>query len=289
MIRIGPAGWSYKDWEGIVYPEKPRVDPLSYLSEFFDTIEINSTFYRPPTPRTAEKWVRRIEDNRLFRFTVKLWQNFTHAQEPIASAEIQQWKAGVLPIREAGRLGAVLVQYPWSFKNVDDSRRHLVHILDSFSEFPLVVEFRHRSWNEPEVLDFLRQREVGICNIDQPVIGRSIRPQSHVTSKVGYFRCHGRNYRNWFRKEAGRDARYDYLYNKEELDQQLDLIRVIEEKASDVFAVYNNHYRGQAAVNALQLRDRLESKPTRVPQPLATLYQQVSGSGFQVPSSDTDS
>ena len=294
MLRIGTAGWSYRDWEGIVYPRKPKVDPLSYLSQFFDTIEINSTFYGPPTSRTAESWVRRIEHNHRFRFTVKLWQNFTHQREGIESAQVLQWKAGVFPILESESLGAVLIQYPWSFKNTDDSRRQLAGLLDSFSNFPLVVEFRHRSWNEPAVYDFLHQRDVGICNIDQPVIGNSIPPQSHLTSQVGYLRCHGRNYRDWFREGAGRDARYNYLYNEEELDQQKDLIRAIEEKASDVYAVYNNHYRGQAAVNALQLRDRLEGKSTRVPELLANHYKEVSGSGFQmaglrIPDSDLDS
>ena len=272
MIRIGTAGWSYKDWNGIVYPEKSKVDSLRYLSEFFDTLEVNNTFYRPPTAKTAESWLSRTEHNQRFRFTVKLWRNFTHQEATFVPAEVEDWKEGVRPLKEAGRLGAVLVQYPWSFKNSIDSRRRLAGLLDTFSEFPLVVEFRHRSWNEPAVLDLLRQQEVGICNIDQPIIGNSIRPQSHVTCPVGYLRCHGHNYQDWFREGAGRDARYNYLYNEEELDQQQDLIRAIEEKASEVYAIYNNHYRGQAAVNALQLRHRIEGNLTRIPEPLAQSY-----------------
>lgn len=272
MIRVGPAGWSYKDWEGVVYPKQPRVDPLRYLSQFFDTIEINNTFYRPALPKTAEDWLRRVEHNPHFRFTVKLWQNFTHTGDQIQQEEVRQWKEGALPLQETGKLGAVLVQFPWSFKNSDDSRQHLLCVLDHFPEFPLVVEFRHRSWSDPGVLDLLRQRRVGICNIDQPIIGKSVRPQSDVTSEPGYFRCHGRNYRNWFREDAGRDARYNYLYTEEELDEQADLVHTIQEKAQDVYAIYNNHYRGQAAVNALQLRKRLEGKLTRVPEPLVKAY-----------------
>ncbi len=272
MIRVGTAGWIYRDWNGIVYPDKPKVDPLRYLSEFFDTIEINSTFYRPSTAKTAESWLRRTEHNQRFRFTVKLWRNFTHQVEALVPAQVEEWKQGVRPLQKAGHLGAVLVQYPWSFKNSIDSRQRLADVLDTFSDFSLVVEFRHRSWNEPAVLDLLRHREVGICNIDQPVIGKSIRPESHVTSRVGYLRCHGRNYQDWFREGAGRDARYNYLYSEEELDQQQDLIRVLEERASEVYAVYNNHYRGQAAVNALQLRDRIQGKSIRVPEPLAKAY-----------------
>ena len=272
MIRVGTAGWIYRDWNGIVYPDKPKVDPLRYLSEFFDTIEVNSTFYRPPTEKTAETWLGRTEHNQRFRFTVKLWRNFTHQDGTFVPDEVEDWKEGVRPLQQAGRLGAVLVQYPWSFKNSIDSRQRLASLLDTFSDFPLVVEFRHRSWNEPAVLDLLRQQEVGICNIDQPVIGKSIRPESHATCQVGYLRCHGRNYRDWFREGAGRDARYNYLYNEEELDQQQDLIRSIEEKASEVYAIYNNHYRGQAVVNALQLRHRIEGKLTRIPEPLTFSY-----------------
>lgn len=275
MIRVGPAGWSYKDWEGIVYPRKAKIDQLKYLSGFFDTIEINNTFYRPPSFRSAEDWLRRVEENRNFRFTVKLWQNFTHERGQLVPAEIKEWKEGVLPLREAQRLGAILVQFPLSFKNTDEARRHLTSVLEAFSEFPLVVEFRHRSWKEPALLKFLRQLKIGICNIDQPLIGKGIKPDTQVTSRLGYFRCHGRNYREWFRKEAGRDARYDYLYKTEELDEQTELVKAIDEQAEETYAIYNNHYRGQAAVNALQLRRRIEGKPPPVPGCLIEAYPEL--------------
>lgn len=275
MIRVGPAGWSYRDWEGVVYPQKPKVDPLRYLSDFFDTIEINNTFYRPVSGKVAESWARRIEDNPRFRFTAKLWQNFTHQREKIDPAEVEQWKEGARKLQNAGRLGAVLVQFPWSFKNDPPSHQHLLRLAGQFSEFPLVVEFRHRSWSHPAILEWLEQQDIGLCNIDQPVIGKSIRPASWVTSKLGYFRCHGRNYKDWFREEAGRDERYNYLYGGEELDEQADLVRAIEEHAEEVYAVYNNHYRGQAAINALQLRARLEGTAPPIPAPLAQSYPDI--------------
>ena len=275
MIRIGPAGWSYRDWEGVIYPKQARLDQLRYLVQFFDTIEINTTFYRPPTAKVAQSWVRRTEHNPNFRFTLKLGRNFTHEREDIDSGEVKEWKEGVTPLNEGGKVGAVLVQFPWSFKNNQESRQYLVKVLETFLEFPLVVEFRHGSWDQQAVLDFLRQLGVGICNIDQPLIGKSVKPGSHVTSSIGYFRCHGRNYRDWFRKEAGRDDRYNYLYSQEELDEQAELVSDMEEKVQDVYVIYNNHFRGQAVVNALQLRRRVEGKAQEVPEAVLNSYPEL--------------
>jgi uncharacterized protein YecE (DUF72 family) len=275
MIRIGPAGWSYKDWEGVVYPEKPKVDQLRFIVSFFDTIEINNSFYRPVSPSVAESWLRRSAFKPEFRFTLKLWRQFTHENSPLKASEIKEWKEGARLLHQSGKLGTVLVQFPWSFKNIPASRDRLAQIVERFQEFPLVAEFRHASWNRDEVFDFLRELKVGICNIDQPLFSKSIPPQSLATFTVGYFRCHGRNYQNWFRKDAGRDARYDYLYSKEELTEQAELVRDIQEKSEDVYAIYNNHYRGQAVVNALQLKKELEKEAVEIPEPLQAAYPEA--------------
>jgi uncharacterized protein YecE (DUF72 family) len=274
MIRIGPAGWSYKDWEGVVYPKGRKIDQLAYLAEFFPTIEINNSFYRPIAPKVAEGWVRRAGGNPDFRFTAKLLQDFTHSRDKLTQAAVQEWMDGVRPILDAGRLGVALIQFPWSFKNEETERDYLVRLVEAFSRLPLVVEFRHASWDQDAVRDFLRGMKVGICNIDQPIFGRSIRPRSYATSKIGYFRCHGRNYKDWFREEAGRDARYNYLYSEEEVEQQSGLVIDLEQQTEDVYAVYNNHFRGQAVVNALQLKKKLVGT-VDVPEHLATAYPDV--------------
>ena len=110
MIRIGPAGWSCRDWEGIVYPRQKRFDQLRYLSGFFPTIEVNSTFYGPPRARITQSWIERTDHVPDFRFTLKLGRNFTHQRGPLDEVEIQQWKEGAAPLGEAGKLGALLVQ-----------------------------------------------------------------------------------------------------------------------------------------------------------------------------------
>ncbi len=274
LLRIGPAGWSYADWEGIVYPkEKPKgFDQLHYLAHYFDTIEINTTFYRPPASKTSESWVRRTAHNRDFEFTAKLWQKFTHEREHFSARDVGQYKDGVTPLHEARKLGAVLVQFPWSFKNEESNKSWLENVLDTFQEYPLVVEFRHKSWVNEGVFSMLRQREIGFANIDQPVIGKSIEPSAEVTSSVGYVRFHGRNYENWFKKGAGRDARYDYLYSDKETEEWIDKIKNLEKKAKKSFFIYNNHFTGKAVVNGLQLKNKLKGKKVAAPEPLVQYY-----------------
>ena len=224
-IRIGVAGWSYADWNAVVYPpHRPtRFDPLSYLVDFFDTIEVNSTFYRPAHRGMTNSWARRVEANPHFRFTVKLYKAFTHERSASSSDE-KAVKDGLLPLVEAGKLGAMLLQFPWSFKNDTDSQNYLEHLFGRFAEYPLVTEVRHSSWDRPEFYEYLSDKHIGFCNLDQPRIGRSLGPSQKATGPVGYVRLHGRNYRDWFREDAGRDARYDYLYTEDELDPWLDKI-----------------------------------------------------------------
>jgi len=259
MIRFGVAGWDYDDWWGPVYPADRKgqrsFDPLAYLARYFDAIEINSTFYRPPSERSAASWARRVLENPRFRFTAKLFQRFTHQRdEAWTTDEVDEVRRGLLPLMEAGRLGCLLVQFPWSFKRDTASREWLGDLVGAFGEFPLAVEVRHSSWNVPDFYDGLRERGVGAVNIDQPVFGHSIKPGAQVTAPVGYVRLHGRNYENWFRDSAESHERYDYLYTKDELAGWLDRIHEVARQAQETYVIANNHYRGQAPTNALMLR-----------------------------------
>ncbi len=205
MIRIGTAGWEYRDWNGIVYPKpRPRgFDPLSYLAGFFDLVEINSSFYGPPQPSTSRGWLARVADHPDFRFTAKLWKGFTHERNPTASDE-KLFKQGIQPLVDAGRLGALLIQFPWSFKNEPENRNYVWQLQNRFPNYPLVLEVRHSSWIEPQVLDTLAELGVGLCNIDQPLFHRSVKPTAHSTSGIGYVRLHGRSYKRIVLAESGR-------------------------------------------------------------------------------------
>jgi uncharacterized protein YecE (DUF72 family) len=275
--RVGTAGWSYEDWEGIVYPSSPppRFDRLAYMSRFFDVLEINNTFYRPPSPQNCESWVRRTSHNKRFMFTLKLFRKFTHEREGITQEDEVVFKRGIEPIHDAGRLGALLIQFPWSFKYVPSNRRYLAELIGKFKEYPSVIEVRNAWWDNDELYSFLEEKGVGFCNIDQPRLARQLRPTERATSPVGYVRLHGQNIENWFKKDAGRDQRYDYLYSVDQLDPWVKRIRAIADQAEDTYVITNNHYRGQAAVNALQLKFLLQGDKVETPDSLRVTYPQL--------------
>ena len=273
-IRIGPAGWSYKDWEGIVYPKKPGVkfDPLEYLARFFNTIEINSSFYRPFTVSTAKSWIRRVAAADDFMFTTKLHRVFTHERGKASAEDEKLVRDGIDVLAGQGKLGALLLQFPWSFKNSDDDRLYLGKLLDQFKDYPLVLEIRHSSWNNPQIYEWLEDLGVGISNVDQPLFARSIKPAAITTAQVGYVRLHGRNYQDWFREKAPRDDRYNYLYSLEELEPWIVRIKEIAAKTKESYVITNNHFRGQAVVNALEIKSTLAEERVVAPAPLFERY-----------------
>jgi uncharacterized protein YecE (DUF72 family) len=289
--RIGPAGWSYNDWNGYVYPTPRPKDfhEAAFLSQFFDTIEINTSFYQPLRPDHASLWLQRVAANPNFVFTAKLWQKFTH--DPSATAEDEHAvRAGFDVLRSAGKLGAVLAQFPFSFHRAPDTIAYLAAILKRFSsDYPLVVELRHASWHAPETLEFFREWHVGFCNIDQPLIGRSLPPSAEVTSSVGYVRLHGRRYDTWFSDDPDTPSheRYNYLYSVDELDPWVDRIRSINRHTDNTFVVTNNHFQGKAVVNALQLLSALKNAKVKVPEPLRQHFPQLERIASEMPAAPT--
>jgi uncharacterized protein YecE (DUF72 family) len=277
-LRVGPAGWNYRDWEGIVYPSGggKSFDALAFLADYCDTIEINSSFYAPPSPKTAANWARKVRNNRNFRFTAKAWQRLTHEggedEGKVLAENCAVVKASMDPLLEAGLLGALLIQFPWKFRNSPENIEHLERLFHMLKDYPLVLEVRHGSWDKTPFYDFLRENNVAFCNIDQPVIGDSIRPGAVVTANPGYFRLHGRNYENWFREGAGRDARYDYLYSKDEIRRLSAQIKKVQTAAKETYTITNNHFRGQALVNAAEILEELDGRPPAVPPLLAASY-----------------
>ncbi|MFQ6048817.1 MAG: DUF72 domain-containing protein, partial [Phycisphaerae bacterium] len=221
----------------------------------------------PPTPRTTASWVRRVQ--RPFRFSFKLHQRFTHERaEPPAKAEVEQFTAGLLPVHEAGLLGCLLLQFPWSFRCTRSALEWLQRVADAFAQFPLVLEVRHRSWDRPELRQQLAQMRINYCNIDQPQLNQCIGPSAYVTGPIGYVRLHGRRYDTWFAQNVQTHQRYDYLYSSEELTEWLERIRQLASQTEAVYVFANNHYRGQGPANALQLRSMLQQKPVQVPPEL---------------------
>jgi uncharacterized protein YecE (DUF72 family) len=276
-LYIGPAGWSYRDWIGPVYPPGKRIDQLMLIARYFNCIELNSSFYRVPGGRLVESWLKRISTVPGFVFTIKVLQRFTH-DRAADERGVKDFIRCFNPLIENGRIGSFLLQFPWSFKNTKESRAYLQRLGTWFAGQPVAVELRHGSWNESETVELLAGCRLAFCNIDQPQIGYSLPPTEHVTSgNTGYIRLHGRNRKNWFRSDAGRDARYDYLYNEEELQDWLKRARSILARVKNLFIITNNHYRGQALANAAQLRSMIEARKIDLPPRLVHAFDGLRG------------
>ena len=289
-IRIGPAGWSYSDWAGYVYPTpRPKgFHEATYLAQFFDTIEINTSFYQPLNPEHARQWVDRVSANPRFVFTAKLWQKFTH--DPSATAEDERAvRTGFDVLQKAGKLGAVLLQFPFAFHRTRETTAYLGTILKRFADYPLAVEVRHASWSDPEVFALLREHHAAFCNIDQPVIGRSLEPSEESTAPIGYVRLHGRRYDTWFSDdpEIPVHERYNYLYSATELAPWADRIKNVGEQTRKTFVITNNHYLGKAVVNALELISMLKSTKVQVPDPLRLRYPELEAIASRPPETPT--
>ncbi len=267
-VRVGPAGWAYSDWEGIVYPRpKPRnFHAIPYLGQFFGTIEINSSFYAHPQVVHAQRWRELSEELKGFLFTAKLNRVFTH-EDALNDESFERQRAsfssGLAPL--VGRLGALLVQFPVSFRDGKKSRERLDRIHEAFGQYPLVLELRHASWFGREPLRFIEKAGYSLASIDLPFAKNHPPIDAPTIGPVGYLRLHGRNASTWFDARSDRDQRYDYLYPQDELEGIVRRAKKIAKGSETTFVVTNNHYTGKAVANALEISYRLLG--TKVPAP----------------------
>lgn len=281
MIRVGPAGWSYADWERRVYPRpKPAsFHPLPYLARYVGCIEINSTFYAYPRPDYASNWSKLVSDKLDFRFLAKLHRDFTHGPHDQSEADLDRlatnFIAGIDPLVRSGQLAAVLLQFPISFVRSAETRHHLERLRRRFDTLPLVFELRHRSWFDPLVLEKFAQHQLSVAHIDLPYAKDHPDAGHRRTGPIGYLRLHGRNSEHWFRRESTRDQRYDYLYAPEELDQLVERARRLEQDHDQVFVVTNNHFEGQALANAIEILSLLAGGPVPAPPALVTSFPRL--------------
>jgi uncharacterized protein YecE (DUF72 family) len=269
-VYIGIAGWSYPDWEGIVYTD-PKADQLAYVSRFVDCIEINSTFYRPPFERNTKSWLARTSQRPEFFFTAKLHQSITH-EGKIDPAVVRQFHTGFRPFLDAGKLKHLLAQFRYDFVDDPARRQHLTWIVEQFGRtFSLVVEVRHKSWENPEALDFLKDLGLAVANLDYPTSKQSFNLQHCTVGKAGYFRLHGRNAEKWFSKSS-RDEVYNYLYNEKELATIKARLDSLGQAFESLTVIANNHYRGAELANAIELKALVSGQKQPVPEGLVKTY-----------------
>jgi uncharacterized protein YecE (DUF72 family) len=269
-FRIGTSGWSYPaksegTWKGVFYPPG-KVDELSYYADRFNTVEVNSTFYRPPAPAVVHNWARKTPPE--FDFTIKLWQKFTHPEmfvqktgrdSAITQADVDIFKQGLEPLVDAGKLGCLLVQFPPRFRFDGGNLAHLDRILGFFKDFPLAVELRHRSWTDqlPTTQKLLNDHQASLVYIDEPKFYFSIHQAFQPIGPLFYLRMHGRNLEKWFRHKSAAE-KYNYLYTSDELTPFVSGLSRIKGLTKKVYVYMNNHYRAKAVVNAIMLRYKLD-------------------------------
>ena len=276
MIRVGPAGWSYDDWQGIVYPAGRSVSRLRQVAAMFGTIEINSSFYRPPRAASAEGWVEEVGELEGFRFTAKLVRAFTHEDEKTWTlATRDDFRDGIAPLWEAGLLGAVLVQFPWFFAADDRGLRRLERIRKAFPQHPLVLEVRHRSWLDSDKLEHVSGLGYSFCNMDMPQSSTSIALDHFVTGSLGYLRLHGRNAVKWFDKQSAVHEKYDYYYDEAQILRLLQEAVALRERTEDLYVVANNHFEGQGPANALEIQRALTGRVPTVPETLVSRFPRL--------------
>ena len=273
-IYVGTSGWSYPKgegtWNGYFYPSG-KINELEYYSQYFNTVELNSSFYRPPTPGYVDNWAKRTPPD--FRFAVKLWQKFTHPgmykeatgrDAVISQADVDTFERSLEPLAKSGKLGALLAQFPPSFKNDDYSRQILGAIASTFGKYPLAVELRHRSWSDDKsTAVFLQERNIAWVQIDEPKFKTSVAAEIPVTADMAYFRFHGRNAKDWWTGDS--ETRYRYLYSSEEIEELAERVKDAASETETMFAFFNNHWQGYAPRNAVDLKKSLQLPFQEIP------------------------
>ena len=275
QYHIGPSGWSYDDWDGVVYPRpRPRgFKPLATIARLFNAVEVNTSFYRIPMARMTAAWPAQVSAD--FRFAFKLTQTFTHERAGFPGrSDISAFQRGLEPIRDAGLLGPLLIQFPWSFRFDAAAVERLARLRDAFTEHDRFIEVRHRSWATPEAMASLRAAG-GYCNIDQPVLRDCLGPTAHVFGRHAYVRLHGRNARHWFATDQPGYERYNYLYSETEIGEWVERIRALAADAEAVYVFANNHYRGQAVANGLELQALLSGRKVVAPTELRDAFPRL--------------
>jgi uncharacterized protein YecE (DUF72 family) len=305
MIRVGTSGWNYPagrgTWNGVFYPPARRrpkgFDELEFYAEHFDTVEVNSTFYGQPRPDVTRAWAARTPA--AFEFSIKLYQKFTHPgmyrervgrslpadapgrQDAILAlarpnqADVEEFRRALDPLATEGKLGALLAQFPPSFRSGEAERSYLRDLLRAFHDYPMAVELRHRGWSDDagDTLALLNEFQAAWVQIDEPKFRLSIR-QNHLPNIRGfyYMRLHGRNAAAWWHHAKSED-RYDYLYSEDELKEFSETAKAADEIVKKVYVYTNNHFSAKSVANAAMIKKLLDEPiDGEYPQEFVTRY-----------------
>ena len=315
-VRVGTSGWSYPSgkgtWNGLFYPKTrskragtDRFDELRFYAEHFDTVEVNNTFYAQPRAEIVHGWADRTPAT--FDFSLKLYQKFTHPKmfreaalktapgaanslldllAEVTQSDIDDFRTGIDPIAAVGKLGALLAQFPPSFKDAPHTRDYLSQLLRAFADYPVAVELRHRSWSDAvgDTLSLLNAFGAAWVQIDEPKFRFSIRQNylPNVTSFY-YMRLHGRNAAQWWKHDKSED-RYNYLYSAAELREFSDTASAAKSLVKKSYLYTNNHFSSKSVVNAVMLKAQLgQPIEGEYPDELIEAYPELKAAGVTKP------
>lgn len=304
-VRVGTSGWSYPTgkgtWNGIFYPKGPRItrDELGFYAEHFDTVEVNSTFYRVPTLETTKRWAQRTPAG--FEFSIKLYQKFTHpdmflkatGQDPsdLATTDVDEFRRAIDPLASAGKLGALLAQFPPSFKNDPNTQGYLEWLLSAFQDYQVAVELRHRSFSDDPkaTLALLAAYGAALVQIDEPKFRFSIRQDLLPNVRTFYYmRLHGRNAPQWWAHEHAED-RYNYQYSAGELQPFADAAREAARAVKKAYLYANNHFSAKSIATAATLKHQLgQPLPGEYPEAFVDRYPDLKGLVKILPATPSD-
>ena len=296
-VRVGTSGWSYPSgrgtWNGVFYPStRPKgFDELAWYAEHFDTVEVNSTFYGQPRAEVTRGWADRTPAG--FEFSVKLYQKFTHPKMFTAQftrgaapsteadrlldalvkpnvSDLDDFKRGIDPLASAGKLGALLAQFPPSFKHDNAALAYLEWLLAAFRDYVVAVELRHKTWSDNlgETLRLLKSHGAAFVQIDEPKFRLSIAQNQLPNIPTCYYmRLHGRNAAQWWTHAKAED-RYNYLYSDQEVGEFAETVEAAREIVKKVYLYTNNHFSAKSVANAAMIKKQLG-------EPLAGAYSEA--------------
>ncbi|MDD5677366.1 MAG: DUF72 domain-containing protein [Kiritimatiellae bacterium] len=273
-VYFGIAGWSYPDWNGVLYPPGLR-EQLPFVARYVDLMEINSTFYRPPQARHAEAWLKQTAFKPEFRFAAKLHQDITHGGK-LEPEMARAFHEGFHPMTAAGKLLHLLAQFKFDFNDTPEHRAHLLRIGEAFGDMAnLTLELRHNSWQAPAALGFLEGLKITVANLDYPLARNSFNLAECRVGADRYLRLHGRNAGAWFDKQAGRDETYNYYYSHLELEGICRRAAILQRDSRSLTVVANNHFQAKEVTNILQLKAMLTGRKVPVPPGLLAHYPEL--------------
>jgi len=255
-ILVGTSGYSYDDWRGPYYPlQLKKSDMLEYYAREFRYTEVNSTYYALPSQQAVARLAERTPPE--FVFTVKAFKSLTHERQGGVAVDAGKFRFSIEPLVESSKLGAVLLQFPYSFKCCQENRGYLTRLRELLNGLPVAVEFRHASWEQSAVWEFLKDLGVAYVAVDEPHLRGLVGNSAELTTTFGYVRFHGRNAGNWWQHEQAYE-RYDYLYQEPELQEWIPRINNLARGADRIFVTFNNHYKGQSIINARMMQRLLQ-------------------------------